>query len=236
MLKLVRNVSFVCFPKERRRTTFLPHIILIFPRKPNRKYSFSDQSWRESSSCRRRRRGKNGNQRHPLHCSSWLAAAIVEINPTTTFLAKMKTDMFISGFIYIWFNLLIIVFFILPCRLLALHDGVDVPQPANNLMLFQRLVNLMLDLASTNGYQRMDEMNRIVQTFTFSSSPKLDYLRSWNIVLQSVLNGNGFLLVTIIIVTIITIIIIITIISMNTLVAEQGLVSPAELLSPSPPL
>ena len=83
-------------------------------------------------------------------CSSWLAA-IVEINPTTTFLAKMKTDMFIGGFIYIWFNLLIIVFFLLPCRLLALHDGVDVPQPANNLMLFQRLDNnLMLDLASTN--------------------------------------------------------------------------------------
>ena len=88
----------------------------------------------------------------------------------------------------------------------------------------------------------MDKMNRIVQTFTFSSSPKLDYLRSWNIVLQSVLNGNGFLVVTIIIVTIAIIIItviiitIITIISMITLVEEQGLVSPAELLSPSRPL
>ena len=91
-------------------------------------------------------------------CSSWLAA-IVEINPTTTFLVKIKTDMFISGFIYIWFNLLIIVFFLLPCRLLALHDGVDVPQPANNLVLFQRLDinNLML----FQGLEQLDVRSSI---------------------------------------------------------------------------
>ena len=92
---------------------------------------------------------------HFTVCSSWLAA-IVEINPTTTFLAKMKTDMFIGGFIYICFNLLIIVFILIPCRLLALHDGVDVPQPANNLMLFQGLEQLDVRSSinkrlSTNG-------------------------------------------------------------------------------------